>query len=425
MYRIIATGLNHKTAPVEIRERFAIPAAELPDALQMLYAQPGVLEAVILSTCNRVELYTVEEGESPPKGGSGSFFSDFFGVEESSYINHIYRYYDEKAVRHLFTVASSLDSMIVGEPQILGQVKDHFGYAQAAATTGRIFNGLFPRALNVGKRTRTETAIGELAVSVPYAAVELARKVFDSLAGKSAVLLGRGKMSENTARHLKRCGIDNIYVVHRDPACAYEFASKIGGVPLEYTDDLAFLAQADIVMCSTNAPHLLVTRKPLADIMARRKHRFMLLIDISVPRAIDPAVNDLDNVYLSNIDHLQSMVAENTRLRIEEARKAGAIIEDQLQLFMEWLNSLDVVPTIKAFRDHLELLRSEEIHRVMKNFEGFAPEQRELVEQFSRALVNKIGHMPTSRLKSAPDPEKAMHYSSVLRQLFDLEQRKQ
>jgi glutamyl-tRNA reductase len=419
--QIVATGLNHRTAPVELREKFAVPDASLESALQVLYALPGVREAVILSTCNRVELYTVEEGEGAPGHGSASFFRNFFQVNESVYISHLYRLYDEKAVRHLFSVASSLDSMIVGEPQILGQVKEYFLKAQIAGTTGRILNNVFGRALAVGKRTRTETAIGEMAVSVPYAAVELAKKVFDSLQGKTVGLLGRGKMSEITARHLKRSGVENLYVINRDMEHAIEFAKLVGGVPLGWSEDYEFLMHTDILICSTRASHPLITLEPLQKIMARRRNRMLFLIDISVPRRIDPAVNELENVYLFNIDHLEKMVAENMRLRMDEGRKAAAMIDDEVMAFQQWLGALDVVPAIRAFRERLESLRADEISRVLRNYEGFAPEQRELIEQFSKALINKIGHLPTTKLKSAADPDKAMRYSDILRDLFDLE----
>lgn len=420
MMQIVATGLNHRSAPIELREQFAVGVKDLPAALQKLYSRPGVQEAVILSTCNRVELYTVEDDASSDRG-SASFFSDYFGVPEADYISHLYRLYDEKSVRHLFSVASSLDSMIVGEPQILGQVKEYFAQAQMLGTTGRIFNQLFSRALNVGKRTRTETAIGEMAVSVPYAAVELAKKVFDSLKGKSVSLLGRGKMSELTARHLKRSGVEAIYCVNRHHERAIEFATKIGGTPLTYTEDLEFLVRTDILICSTNAPHHLIETAALDAAMSRRKNRMLLLVDISVPRAIDPAADDLSNVYLFNIDHLQDMVAENRRLRMEEARKASSIIEEEVQNFLEWMQSLDLVPTIRAFREHLEAMRSDELTRWLGKLQSLDPEQRELVEQFSRSLVNKIGHMPTSRLKDAPDAEKAAQYGDILRHLFGLE----
>lgn len=423
MIQIVATGLNHRTAPVALRERFALKDDDVPAALQMLLAQPGVQEAVIISTCNRVELYSVEEteGTGPQEHGTASFFSAFFNVEQAQYINHLYRFHDEKAVRHLFSVASSLDSMIVGEPQILGQVKEYFTRAQAEGATGRVLNGLFSRSLAVGKRTRTETSIGEMAVSVPYAAVELAKKVFDSLHGKSVTLLGRGKMSELTSRHLKRSGVESLYVVNRTHEKAVEFAKKVGGVPLVYDHDLDFLLHTDVMICSARAPHPLVTRDALQKVMVKRRNRLLLLIDISVPREIDPAINDMDNVYLFNIDHLENMIAENKSLRAEEARKAGAIIEEELVKFMEWWNSLDVVPTIRAFREHLDTLRSDELARVMGNYEGFTDEQKDLVEQFSRSLINKVGHLPTIRLRGTPDPEKARDYSSILKHLFDLE----
>lgn len=430
MKQIVATGLNHRTAPVDLRERFAVAPDDLPAALESLLAQPGVQEAVILSTCNRVEVYSVEDAPEPgepadpaaiSQRGTASFFAEFFKVEPSQYINHLYRLYDEKAVRHLYTVASGLDSMLMGEPQILGQVKDAFANAQAAGTTGPILNGLFNRTLAAAKRARTETGIGQNAVSVPYAAVELAKRVFDSLKGKSVALLGRGDMCETTAIHLARAGVDSIYAVNRRMEDAIEFAKKIGAVPVEYRPDLEFLLHADILVCGTRAEHPLVTREALHAIMGRRRHRLLLLIDISVPREIDPSCNELENVYLFNVDHLEGMVAENKRLRMEEARKAASLIEQDVAAFWDWYTSLDVVPTIRAFRNHLESLRDSELKRVFGDYQGWTPEQREAVEQFSRALINKIGHHPTVKLKSATNAERALHYSGILRHLFDLE----
>ncbi len=432
MKQIVATGLNHRTAPVELREKFAVAPAEIAAALESLLAQPGVQEAVIVSTCNRVEIYSVEDAMEPesaaetgeiPCRGTASFFSEFFQVEPGQYINHLYRLYDEKAVRHLFTVAAGLDSMLVGEPQILGQVKDAFACAQTGGATGPVLNGLFNRTLAAAKRARTETGIGQNAVSVPYAAVELAKRVFDSLKGKSVALLGRGEMCEATAVHLTRAGVENVYAVNRRMDDAVDFAKKIGGVPLEYRQDLDFLMHADILVCGTRAEHPLVTREALHAVMSRRRNRLLLLVDISVPREIDPSCNELPNVYLFNVDHLEGMVTENKRVRVEEARKAASLLEQEVAAFWDWYGSLNVVPTIVAFRDHLETLREGELKRVFGEYAGWSPEQRETVEQFSRALINKIGHLPTVKLKNADDAERASHYSGILRHLFELEKK--
>jgi glutamyl-tRNA reductase len=421
--QIVVTGLNHRTAPVELREQFAVSETNLAEALQTLLALPGVREAVILSTCNRVELYTLEDGNHATGCGSASFFHQFFHVDESLYTSQVYRLYDAKAVEHLFSVSASLDSMIVGEPQILGQVKEFFQKARLAGATGTVFNTLFARAIAVGKRARTETGIGELAVSVPYAAVELARTVFDSLKGKSVAILGRGKMSELVSRHLRRTGVERLYAVGRCPQNAEEFAARIGALPVPFDEDLRFLDQVDILICSTRAPHPLVHAVAVQKAMTRRRNHLLFMVDISVPRVVDPAVNDIENVYLFNIDHLERIVAENSRLRLEEARKVAGMIEEETRLFMEWVDSREVVPTIRAFREHLETLRTDEISRILRNYEGFAPEQRELIEQFSKALIQKIGHVPTVRLKNADAPGKAAQFSTALKHLFDLEPR--
>lgn len=421
--QIVATGFNHRTAPIELRERFAVPDRRLGEALEKLRGHAGVEEAAILSTCNRVELYTLEETTSPGSpSGSASFFGEFFGVEEHAYINQLYRLFDDNAVRHLFRVASSLDSMIVGEPQILGQVKEAFIRAQVEGATGRVLNNMFSRALAVGKRVRTETGVGELAVSVPYAAVELAKQEFESLRGCSVALVGRGEMSELTARYLQRAGADPIVVVHRSKSHAMSFASRIGGVPRQFDDSLDFLIEPDIFIVSTDAPHHLVSMDAVRAVATQRgRGRTLLIIDISVPRAVDPAVGDVAGVKLFNVDHLETMIYDNREARQEEGHKAECIVENEVRSFVDWLASLDIVPTIRAFRDYLETVREAEIERWVKKFNGISPEQRKTLEQFSKALINKIGHRPTTKLKGVGDPDEALHQSDVLRHLFGLE----
>ena len=419
--RIVVTGISHRTAPIELRERFAVGPGEMAAALGELRAMPGVREAAILSTCNRVELVTVEEraasgAEAQP--GTASFFAAHFGIPETGYVSHLYRLHDDQAARHLFSVAASLDSMILGEPQILGQVKDAYRHAREAGTAGTLLGRLFERALATGKRVRAETGIGRLSVSVPRAAVRLAHTVFRSLEGRGAALLGRGAMSELAARHLRRAGIARLVAVNRSPERAAEFARRVGAAPAAYDDGLAFLDDADLLICCSRAPYPLITPAALAPVMARRDGRMLLLIDISVPREIDPAVAEMEQVLLYNIDHLEQIVDENARRRAVEARKAEALVEEETARFRDWLASLDVAPAIREFRDRLERVRAAEVERALRGMEDATPEQRGRLEELSRTLVNKIARAPSARLRREADADEAATLAAALRKLF-------
>jgi glutamyl-tRNA reductase len=420
---IVVTGISHRTAPVELRERFAIAPAETGAALARLRAMPGVREAAILSTCNRVELVTVEDraasrGGADAHPGTASFFARHFGVPETCYVSHLHRLHDEAAVRHLLSVAAGLDSMILGEPQILGQVKEAYHRAREAATAGTLLGRLFERALAAGRRARAETGVGRHSVSVPRAAVRLARTVFRSLEGRTAVLLGRGAMSELAARHLRRAGAARLVAVNRSPETAAEFARRVGAVAATHSQDLAFLDDADLLVCCSRAPYPVITPDALAPAMARRGQRMLLLIDISVPRQIDPAVAQMEQVLLYNIDHLEQIVDDNARQRAAEARKAAAIVEEETAGFRDWMASLDVAPAIRAFRDRLETVRAAEVERALRGMDAVTPAQRARIEEFSRALVNKIAHAPTAALRREPDPDRAARLAEALERMF-------
>jgi glutamyl-tRNA reductase len=422
MRELVVTGLNHKSAPVALRERFNVAAADLPKVLRSLKKNADVHECLILSTCNRVELYTMEtvrEGMEPP---SVRFFHEHFAVGHDELVAHLYRYTHERAVEHLFAVASSLDSMIVGEPQILGQVKEAYGAAQRAGSAGPVFHRLFAQALHVGKRVRHSTDVGRLAVSVPYAAVELARRIFENVEGRRVVVIGRGEMSELALRHLDRAGAGATIVVGRCFGHACEFAKKFAGaVARPYDTELRFLDDADIVLASTRAPHYLIGRVAVQELMRRRRNRVLLLVDISVPRVIEESVNELENVYLFNIDHLQNLVDANYNLRLEEAAKARELIADEVGEFLHWLEERDLVPTIQAFRNHLEKLLEDELQRALGARTDLAPEARAAFEGFGRALINKISHRPITCLKKQADPYSAAAYRDALRELFELD----
>ncbi len=414
-------GLSHKTAPVEIREKFAISDRALAEALRGLVQRYGVDEAVVLSTCNRVEIYTVQrQVASGTRGDVCDFFGELSGLERGLYNDYLYRFVGDQAVRHVFRVASSVDSMIVGEPQILGQVKEAFHKAMDCGTTGLIFNTLFSRALAVGKKVRTETSIGRSAVSVPYAAVELARKIFGTLGGKNAVVVGSGDMSETTAKHLKHAGVENLFVVNRTHERAVAMASQLGGIPVEFNSELEFLVRSDIMISSTSSPHFLIRKSALESIMQKRRNRLLFLIDIAVPRDIDPEVNAIENVYLYNIDDLEHIVEKNVQERRSELERVELIIDGEVTKFLHWIASRDIVPTVRAFRAYLDDIRRLEIERSVKNSHGFTHEQLLQIEYFSRALINKISHLPTAKMKQHASTGKGFSYCELLRELFEL-----
>jgi glutamyl-tRNA reductase len=411
------TGLSHKTAPVEIREKFAISDRAVADVLRRLVQGYGADEAVLLSTCNRVEIYTVQS-----QGADVSdFFGELSGMNRCSYQDYLYRFVGDQAVRHIFRVASSVDSMIVGEPQILGQVKEAFHKATDCGTTGLIFHKLFSRALAVGKKVRTETNIGKSAVSVPYAAVELAKKIFGTLAAKNVVVVGSGEMSETTAKHLTCAGAQNLFVVNRTHERAVAMASQLGGIPVKFDTTLEFLINSDIVITSTSSPHFLVRKSALESIMQKRRNRLLFLIDIAVPRDIDPEVNSIENVYLYNIDDLEHIVEKNLKERQSELEEVEQIVEGQVAKFLHWTASREVVPTVRAFRAYLDDIRRLEIERSVKNSHGFSSEQLRQIDYFSKALINKICHLPTAKLKQHARTGTGFSYCALLREMFELD----
>jgi len=347
-------GVNHKTAPVEVRERLAIPEAHLPEALRRLAGHPGVEEGIILSTCNRVEVLTQTKNGAVDLRG---FLRDYFPLKPSEYEPHLYEYGESEAVRHLFRVTSSLDSMVVGEPQILGQVKEAYATARAVGVVHSQLDLLLTRAFAVAKRVRTETAVGSSAVSVASVAVELAKKIFGSLQGKHVYLVGAGKMSELAARHLIAHGAESIFVANRTYDRAQQLAAKFDGQAILFEQLYETCDRADIVITSTGAPHAIFRREHGELFLARRKNRPMFFIDIAVPRDVDPEMNRLDGIFVYDIDDLQQAVTSHVDDRRKEADRAEAIITAEVERFKARLQTLDVVPTIVSLQDHLETIR--------------------------------------------------------------------
>lgn len=415
--RITVTGLSHRTAPVELRERFAF-GREHGDALRALAACEGVRGAVILSTCNRVELYTLEQRLAPGGRGSASFLGEWFGIAESEYIDFLHRYHDEQAARHLFGVAAGLDSMVRGEPQILGQVRQAYQSAVAAGTAGGVLGRLFERALAAGKRVRHETRLGRMGGTVAHAAVDLTRTVFHTMEGRSAAILGRGAMSGLAAAQMRRAGVARLVAVNRTAESAAQFAGRVHAEPRVIAPDLEFLDDVDVLLCCSRAPYQHLTAEAVESAMRRRGGRMLLVIDISVPRGVDPAVGELENVLLYNIDDLQTMTEGETDGHAAGAGQAAGIVEQELARFREWRQALDVVPCIRGFRGRLDDLREAELRRVLRDCPDLTADQRARVEEFGRALVNKLAHRPTRALKDAPDPDTARRLAECLDELF-------
>jgi len=395
-------GLNHKTAPVEIREKLAFQSEEsLRRGLRQLIQLDGINEAVIFSTCNRVEVYVYANlEETGPAEIIKDFLSNFHNIEVKEFEKYLYIYKDRQAVEHLFKVASSLDSMIVGEPQITGQVKDSYDIALSERTTSLVLNYLMNRALFTAKRVRNETRIGENPVSVSYAAVGLIKKVFDELSKKSVLLVGAGEMAELALRHLIGTGINRVFVTNRTYERAKELAKEFDGVAASFESLKELLAQVDIVICSTGAPHYVITQQMIKEIMPLRKYKPLFFIDISVPRNIDPDINDLDNVYLYNIDDLQDVVDTNILERKKEAEKALKIVEEETDKFFQWFSSLQSVPVIVSIRNKAEEIRQQELEKFKSRFKELSPEILASIDYLTQSIINKIMHSPTVALKN-------------------------
>jgi glutamyl-tRNA reductase len=416
----LLTGVNHRSAPLQVRERFAIPEARLPEAVRRLAQYPGVEEALIVSTCNRVEfLARTTNGTADLTG----FLTEYFGSPPDEFRSYLYEYRETDAVRHVFRVAASLDSMVVGEPQILGQVKEAYAVARAMGTISSHLDALLTRAFAVAKRIRTETAVGTSAVSVASVAVDLAKKIFGSLQGRAVFLVGAGKMSELAARHLLAQGVGSLLITNRTPERALQLAQRFNGQAVPFEQLYDFAAKADIVITSTGAPHCLFRKEHGEKFLQRRRNKPMFFIDIAVPRDVDSAVNDLDGIFVYDIDDLQAVVSTNLADRTEEARRAEALVTEEVERFVARLQTADVVPTIVSLQEHLETIRQAEIDRVRGRLGSLSAEQEMAIEALSRGIINKIMHTPIVTLKSAArEGEATTKVVDVVRRLFNLRQ---
>src|SRR5271154_2565786 len=395
---IVLLGLNHKTAPIELRERLAVGPQQLEKATRSLLEAPGVLEGMILSTCNRVELFTSQEPDAPHLL---DFLGNYFRIEPALLAPHIYEYRQEDAVRHLFRVACSLDSMVIGEPQILGQVKSSYLAARATGAIRGHLDKVLQRAFVVAKRVRSETQIGNSSVSIASVAVELARKIFGSLEGKKVLLVGAGKMSEQAARHLVGQGAGAVLVANRTHERAAQMAQRFGGRAIHFDDLYAHADQADIIITSTGSARPVFRREHAQHFLQQRRGRPMFFIDIAVPRDVDPEVNKVDGIFLYDIDDLQSVAGSHLKERGKEAELAEAMILAEVTKYQRRLHALNIGPEIVQLQQSAEQIRQGELRRVGSRLQGLSAEQQTAVEALTRGLVNKFLHQPVQAIKAA------------------------
>jgi len=418
---IVVVGLSHKTAPVEVREKLAIPESRIGEALARLCSYPGVKEGMLLSTCNRVEVYAVVEELEPGYGRIQEFLADaHMSLSSEQLTPHLYWQTGDRAISHLFRVAASLDSMIVGESQILGQIKDAFDAALTHKTTGLILNKVVKKAISVAKRVRTDTKIAEMAVSVSYAAVELAKKIFADLSDKTVLLVGAGEMAKLAARHFIANGVRHVRVTTRTPSHAVELANRFNGTAVAFEQFREDMALADIVLVSTGASHYLVSSDDVQRAVKQRMNRPMFLIDISVPRNIDPAVRHVDDAFLFDIDDLKFRVEQNRGERLQEAEKAEHMVVDEVAVVRQWLQSLEVTPTIVALKTRVEDIKRAELEKALSRLAHLSPQELALVESMASSIVNKLIHNTMVTLKTEVTSSDGVVFVEAARRFFNL-----
>ncbi|MBF0621004.1 MAG: glutamyl-tRNA reductase [Magnetococcales bacterium] len=418
---IVVVGLNHKSTPIAIRERLSYSAEDIPSALAALTGLESIAEAVILSTCNRVEIYVASRDRDHAIGAIATWMAQSRDIALAELEPHLYHYKEEAAVAHGFRVASSLDSMVVGEPQILGQMKEAYHFANSAKTTGLLLNKYFHRAFRVAKRVRTETAIAENVVSVSTAAVNLAKKIFGDLSNHSCLLIGAGEMCELAAQHLIGQGISKVLVTNRTLSRARQLADRFHGEAFALETLEKNLHRADIIISSTGSPRPILSAAMVRNALKQRRQQPMFLIDIAVPRDIDPAINSVDSAFLYDIDDLNKIVQDNMVGRHQAAENAQNIVDEEVPEFIHWLQSLDVVPTIVDLRNRLESLKDRELERTFQKWPGLSDDDRKRVEELGRLLINKVLHDPVSRLRTMAGDGNGDVYVDATRKLFGLD----
>ncbi|OGW15765.1 MAG: glutamyl-tRNA reductase [Nitrospinae bacterium RIFCSPLOWO2_12_FULL_47_7] len=418
---LVIVGVNHKTTPVEIREQLAFTRGKIEDSIEKLVSFPEIIENIIISTCNRVEIYArvndIEKGIHLLK----RFICDYHGLSLDELNEYFYCYKNQETIEHLFRVSSSLDSMVLGESQILGQVKDAYNLARTMRSTGVLLNQLFEKAFNVAKKVREETGIAESSVSISSAAVELARKIFEDLENRVVMLVGTGEMAELAAKQLISYGVKTVYVASRTYERAAGLAKTLNGCALAFDEFTKELHRADIIISSTASPKFIIHKDMVERAIHQRKNKPMFFIDIAVPRDIEPEVNNLENVYLYDIDDLQCVVNANMKERQKEAEHAMQIVRAEVSKFENWIESLDAVPTIVELRNRADEIRKVEFQKVLGKLSHLSEEDKNTIHYLTSSIINKILHKPTVNLKEKIQSQEGHVYLKAIRHLFHLD----
>lgn len=419
---IIAVGLNYKTAPVEVREKFTFAERDLPAALHGLMETKSIMECVIVATCNRTELYAVVDRHHLCGHYIRSFMEKWFNMPRVQFTNHLYMYEDEKAIQHLLRVTSGLDSMVIGETQILGQVKSAFLLAQSEKTTGTVFNMLFKQAVTMAKRAHSETMIGETAVSVSYAAVELGKQIFGHFNKKTVMVIGAGETGELTAKHLYANGAERVLVVNRTFERAAQLADKFNGIPCSMEEAVKKLPETDIIISSTGSENYVLTRDQVKDAMKKRKSKPLFMIDIAVPRDLDPTIASVDNVFLYDIDDLEGIVQSNLEQRRQEAAKIEVMIEEEMKLFDQWYKTLGVVPLIRALQTKAANIHEETMASLTNKLPDLNEHQLKVIRKLTKSIVNQMMQDPILGIKEMAGEKRPEEAMDMFVKLFALEE---
>ena len=416
---LLLLGVSHKTAPVDLREKLDFSSRDVGAAVEALAARSSAAESVVLSTCNRSEIYIASDTVDAAREEIIRFLSDYHQLPAESFTPHLFSFSEADVAQHLFRVAAGLDSLMVGEPQILGQVKDAFQAAAERRCTGPVLRKLFDWSFNVGKRVRSETALGEGAVSISYAAVQLAKKIFGRLGGRRVLVVGAGEISTLTAQHLRAQGVAEVAITSRTAAHAQALATEVGGhwVPWEGLPNA--LASADIIVTATGSQRPIITKAHIESALGRRRDP-LFIIDVAVPRDVEATVSDIEQVFLYNVDDLQSIVHENISKRASEIERAEAIVREELVRFANWQKSRGAIQTVVALRDRFDAVRRAELQRLDPKLASLPPETRALFDQLTRLIVEKLLLDPTEQLKALPDEETQAAYTEAINRLFRL-----
>jgi glutamyl-tRNA reductase len=417
---LLLLGVTHRTAPVELRERLDFASRDVGAAMEALGARPGIAESLVLSTCNRAEVYAVTANIEQGREELLAFLAEYHHVPRSAFLPHLFERQEAEAAHHLFRVAAGLDSLVVGEPQILGQVKEAWSIAAERRCAGPLLNKLFHASFAVGKRVRTETSLGEGAVSVSFAAVQLARKIFGRLTGRRVLVIGAGEMGKLTAQYLRAQGVGEIVITSRTLGHAEALANAVNGAAVPWSELMTTLARADIVITSTGSPKPILDRAHIDSVMGRGRRDPLFIIDIAIPRDVDPAAAEIEQVFLYNVDDLQTVVQENMSRRTSEIQRAEAIVAEDVGRFMAWHRSRGAIPTVVALRQRFDTIRRAELQRLDSKLTGLPPEARARVDEVTRLIMEKLLLEPTEQLKALPDEETQAAYTEAINRLFGL-----